>query len=547
MSSQFDAIIVGAGHNGMVAAHYLARAGLKVLILEMRHVTGGLVVTDELFPGFRGNVATNAAHSLAPQVVDDMKLYEHGLTMVPVEPSSATLFTGGRRIVNWSDREAFRREVAVFSARDYEAYVALLDEVSALAKLLNVSFFETPPGYDELIDRVRSSGREEFFSKVMFGSIGDLAREYFESEEMRSSIGLVSVVGAASGPSAAGTAYPLIHRALERGARIARDGLARGLSEETASTPWSKTVPVGGMGAIAEAMERSIRAAGVEIVTEAKVAQVLCRDGRARGVVLADGREFGASTVISNLHPAKTMLELVPDSELPPGYCDGIGGDITDGCMSKVYVALDGKPRFKAARNEAENDLLMKAGFRTAISLAEADQSAAQAAGGHWHARPVIYGVIPSAVDPTLTPPGKHILSLSVSGSPYRLKDGWDGRREAWTKHVLRELAEYIDNLDDVLLEASCRTPQDLEDEFGLFHGDITHGRLSSRRLFGWGAIAGRSDYTTPIAGLYLCGVGTWPSNYCSGIPGRNAAMKVISANANGREVRKQLGESPIQ
>jgi phytoene dehydrogenase-like protein len=439
----YDAIIVGAGHNGLSAAHTLAHAGLKILILEMRGVSGGVAFTEELFPGFFSNVATNAAH------------------------------------------------------------------------------------------RLKTKEQEQLFTKAAFGSSADLVCEYFTSPQMQSHLGLISVGGSIAGPFAPGSAYPLLHRALNRGSRGVRAN-AGGNSKTPGWASWNKYVPLGGIGAVTRAMERSVISRGVEIRHNAKVVQIRCDKGFVEGVVLESGEEIASHIVLSNFHPAATLLNLVPPSLLPAQFRDAVKVDVNDGCMSKVYLALDGLPRFACARDDAENAMFQVAGFRTAISLSEAQRAADGAAAGSWYEHPIMYGVISSAIDPSMAPPGKHVMSLSVSGSPFSLKGtDWKAQRDRWARHVIDELSRFIPNIKDLIIDYACRTPADLEAEFGLFRGEITHGRLTSERMFARGPIEGRRNYAAPIPGLYFCGVGTWPGNYCSAIPGRNAAIKVIGDMRN--------------
>lgn len=533
----YDVIIIGAGHNGLSAAHYLAQAGLKILILEMRSVSGGAALTDELFPGFFGNVATNSTHSFDPAIMEDMQLRKHGLAFKVAEPSTLTLFAGGRRIVGWRDRDALCNEIRPFSVSDGEAYFALMDDLNKLGEALDISFFEPPPTLNDAVARLRTKEQERLFTKAAFGSAADLVAEYFISPEMQASIGLIPIGGALAGPFDRGSAYPILHRALDRGSRTVRAGTGR-TPKMPGWAAWNKYVPLGGTGAITQAMERSVISSGVEIRHNAKVLEVRCDKGFAEGVVLENGEEIYSRVVVSNLHPAATLLNLVPSSSLPAKYRDEVGKDVTDGCMSKVYLALDGQPRFACARNDSENAMFQVAGFRTAINLPEAQRAADRAAAGCWYEHPIMYGVISSAVDPSMAPPGKHIMSLSVGGSPFSLTGtDWKAERDRWARHVIDELSEFIPNIKDLIIDYACRTPTDLETEFGLLRGEITHGKLTSERLFGGGPIGGRQNYTAPIPGLYFCGVGTWPGNYCSAIPGRNAAMKVIGDIEKGSPI----------
>jgi phytoene dehydrogenase-like protein len=451
-----------------------------------------------------------------------MKLDDHGLRYATVEPSSITLFRGGRRVVAWQDELQVREEIARIDRADVDGYGMLLADLGKLGETLNVSFFEEPPPFGEIASRLRSVDEQRLFAQVMFGSATDLVTQYLHSEEMRASVGSIPVIGTMLGPSDPGSAYFIAHRAIYRGAK--RDN-----STEATSAPWTKLVPRGGMGAIAQAMEHSVRAAGVTIRLGTPVGLITCEDGRTHGVVLADGEEFEAPVVVSNANPLTTLLGLTPRDALTADFRARLENVEMKGTMDKVYLALDGEPRFACARDEAENQAFLRAGFRTAPFLDEIDRGAERVRAGEWHEEPTIYGVLCSAVDPSFAPPGKHLLSLSIGGSPYALGgEGWSARRAEWIEHVVETLTEHIPNLPDIIIDTRARTLPDLEAEFGLLGGHSSHGDMTAERLFGWGPVPGHRDSRTPVQGLYLCSVGTWPANFCSGVPGHNAAKQVI-------------------
>jgi phytoene dehydrogenase-like protein len=527
-----DVLIVGGGHNGLVAAHYLARGGLEVTVLEQRSAVGGLCVTEEIFPGFRANLGSNTPHNLEPRISVDMELERHGLRFVSVEPSSFMMFRDGRKLVGYSDRNALRDEIAKFAREDVEGYFDTLTALGELGEALDVSFFEPPPAFSDIVGRLEGARQEAAFAKAVFGSVGDLVSEHLRSEEMRASLAMVAIPGTLMGPSSPGSAYGLLHRPLYRGSNLVRrQEVADRTDTEATVAPFSKATPLGGMGAITEAMASSVRASGVTIRTEARVATIKCdARGVATGVILDSGEELDARIVVSNVDPVKTMLDLAPADALSPDVRAAIRDVATEGCMSKINLALDGVPRFASAETDSENAMMLQAGFRCAASLDGMDRDAAAARDGEWFEEPMTYGLVPSATDPSMAPEGKHIMCLSVAGAPYELNDGdWETRRDDWTKHVVASLAEYIPNLPDLVIDHTCMTPKDLEREFGLRGANITHGDITAARLLSWAPIPGMETYCTPISGLYLCGVGSWPGNYVSGIPGMNAARKILA------------------
>jgi phytoene dehydrogenase-like protein len=552
-----DVIIIGGGHNGLVAASYLARSGLKVTVLEQRSVVGGLCVTEEIFPGFHANLGSNTPHNLEPRITADMQLHRHGLQFQTVEPSSFMMFRDGRKLVGWQDRGQVRDEIAKFSRSDGDGYFETLNALGELGEVLDVSFFEPPPAFGEMVGRLNGPRQEAAFAKAVFGSASELVSERLESEEMRASLAMVAIPGTLMGPSTPGSAYGLLHRPLYRGSNsVRRQRLADKADTEATVAPFSKATPIGGMGAITQAMERSVRAVGVEIRTEARVASIKCERGVVSGVVLTSGEELDAPIVLSNVDPAKTILDLAPADAIPAEVREAVREAAGDGCMSKLNLALDGAPRFACAESDSENEMLLRAGFRVAPSMEGMDRAAEAARGGTWYDEPMTYGLIPSATDPQMAPDGKHVMCLSVAGAPYELKDGdWDTRRDEWAKHVIRSLTEYIPNLPDLVIDYRCLTPKDLEREFGLRGANITHGDITPARLLSWQPIPGGENYVTPIEGLYLCSVGNWPGNYVSGIPGMNCARKVLadraaapSSNGAGAERPPSVGEaSPFE
>jgi phytoene dehydrogenase-like protein len=527
-ANKYDAIVVGAGHNGLVTASYLARAGLRVLVLERRDVVGGLCVTEEVFPGFRTNPASNSCHNLEPRVVADMELEKHGLRFAYPTPNSFMAFPDGRLFVGWHDKNRFAEQIETYQKGDAAAYAETIDELNELAETLDVSFFEAPPTLAELTRKLETPHQQDVFRKVMFGSATELLSERIKSPEIRATLGIVAVSANFTGPGIPGSAYMLFHRPLYRGSRAVRTG------PKFQTLGAGNRTPIGGMGEITQAMARSIVASGAAIRTNAGVSSIQCKGGRAYGVVLETGEVLDASIVISGLNPKSTLLHLVGESELPSEMRSQVQHSPMQGSVFKVNLALDALPQFRGATSAAENEMLSLCGFRTGPSLAAMDECYFEARRGRWSSEPMIWGLMPSTTDPSMAPAGKHVMSLSVFHAPYELAEGsWDVEKERCGKHIIDVLADYIPNLKDIILDYKFSSPKDLEAKFGLTEGNPAHGDMTPSKMFSMRPFPGCSAYRTPIAGLYLCSVGNWPANYVSGIPGHNAAKAVLSDLAN--------------
>ena len=518
------AVVIGAGHNGLVAAFYLARAGLNVTVLERRASVGGLCATDEIFPGIRGNLCANSAHNLEPKVLGDMALEHHGLRWSePLEPNSFIMFAGGRRIVSWPDETELAAEYDQFAEGEHARHMETLEEMADLGRALDVSFFGPPPSFAEMASRPLSRRQQDVFRRVMFGSAADVVGLRLKSEEARTSLGMLAAAGNFIGPATPGSAYQLMQRALYRGASVLRDR-----PKVKATADFNSRAALGGMGAITAAMANAVRAQGAVIRTGAAVTTILTQAGRANCVVLDTGEELTADVVVSAVNPKMTMLDMVEPASVPSEARDAYAALEMTGCMGKVYLELEALPVFNCSRSAAENDLLVRCGFRIGDTVDEMQRSYELARRGDWRGSPIIYGLVQTAFDPTLTTTGRHLMSLSVAYAPYDVNGGWDANRDAWGDHVLKVLRGYITNLDAILRSHRVMTTADLETEFGLLEGNALHGDVTVPHMFDWRPIPGYSDYTTPVEGLYLCSNGTWPANYVSGLPGHNAAHKIL-------------------
>lgn len=528
VKAAYDVIVVGAGHNGLVGAFYLARAGLDVLVVEQRETVGGLLATEEIVPGYRTNAVSNSCHNLEPRVLADMQLTSFGLRFAHPDPSSFMAFPDGRRFVATNSRAGLADELAGLNPGDVDGYFETLSVMSELAQKLDVSFFEGPPTLPELYSRLDDDDDRSLLGRLLFGSATDFLAERIESEEVRSLLGMVAISGNYLGPSTPGSAYMLFHRPLYRGS----SAVLRGERFHTLGT--SKIAPIGGMSEIGLSMAASAKAAGATILTSAPVAAILTDETGVTGVALEDGREIQATTVLSAANPKLTMTRLLEPSQLGAELAARVEAIKMDGTAFKLMLAIDGTPRFASARDDDENERLLACGFRTGTTIGGMDRGYHAALAGRWSEEPIIWGLVPSSIDPTLAPEGSHVMSLTVFHAPLELQgSSWDVERDRFARHIIDHLdAHYVPGLTDQLVGYRAKSPEDLQSEFGLLGAHVSHGDIAAGQMFDARPTYGLSDYRTPIRGLYLGSVGTWPGNYVSGVPGHNAARRILSDRA---------------
>ncbi|MFF0228381.1 phytoene desaturase family protein [Streptomyces sp. NPDC004629] len=526
MAKTYDVVIIGAGHSGLVAGWYLARAGWSVLMLERRDIVGGTCVTEEIFPGYRGSSVANSSHSLDPRIEHDMRLTRFGLRFRRPKLGSLTLFDGGRALAPWPDRGRRRAEIERFArgAKDVDGFFGVLEFFAAVARRMAVSFYDDPPTLAEVANRFTTPADRHAFDRVMFGPVADILEEYLDSPELQAFFAGTAVATNLIGPRTPGSAYLLLQRPLWE------ESMRSVGTVDDNELMMKNAAPVGGIGAVTQAMARSDQALGVEIRTGAHVERIICERGRAVGVALADGTELRARRVLSNADPKLTLTQMLTPSELgdePHALASNI---VMRGSSAKVHLALEGTPRFAAATSDEENELFCGSNFRVAPSIDVLQAAYNEATVGRWSRRPTVTAIMDSAHDPSLAPPGCHFVSVSVRGVPYHLTEGtWDDQKDALGQAVVDTLTEHIPNLPSILAGCHVYSPLDLEREFALPEGNGAHGDIVPGRVFDSRPMPGCSDYRTPVPGLYLCGVGSWPGNFMSGVTGYNAGRRMLA------------------
>ena len=524
-NSCYDAVVVGAGHNGLTAAAYLARAGLKTLVLERREIVGGCCVTEEIAPGCRASTTSYIASMLRPEVVRELRLGDFGLRTVPCDPGVQVTFPDGQVVPWWSDRNRAVCEFRKISEKDAQQFVRVDDQLKKLARYLQPFFMEPPPqidtgtlrGWSDLLRvamRFRNISNAEVAQLVAFltGSLGDFLDKKYETEKMKTMFLANNVYGKHGGPYQPGTAIGLLFHLLSGGEHELQGFYGH---------------VIGGMGAITQALAASGRKLGVEIRTSAPVARIVVQDGKARGVTLEDGTEIRAKLVLSNADPKRTFLGLTDPKELPADFVEAVRGIKMAGPCAKVNLVLAEEPRFTGTPANASPQ--QRSLFTLVPSLEFAERCYDIAKFGDFPEQLWVDCVVASNVDDSLAPAGKHIMTCFVQYVPYKLREGnWDEMREVLGDRVIRKIAEYAPNVFSAIVARQVLTPLDLERTYGLTEGNIFHGDLNLEQLFFMRPVPGWSQYRTPVRGLYLCGAGAHPGGGVTGAPGRNAAQQTL-------------------
>ena len=524
MSTTWDAIVIGGGHNGLTAAAYLGRAGLKTLVLERRAVLGGAAVTEEFHPGYRNSIASYTVSLLRPEVIAELELKRHGYEPVKIH-AHLSLLQDGRALLMTDDEVQNRAAVGRFSHRDYDNLQRFYAATDRIGEVIRAQWLKPPPALGGgILDLLKLlPGAREFrglsledrqlFMQFMTSPANEIAERWLESEPMRNITAGHCVSGNFASLDAPGSAIPYFHHALgefegERGAW----GHARG-----------------GMGAITQAMAASGRAHGVEYRTNAPVERIIIDAGRTCGVRIEGGEEFRARHLLANTDPKRTFLKFVGREHLPAGFADGIERLRMGHATLRMNLALSGPPEF-AALSGAEAEVARGGSITIFPTRGQIEANYRAARAGEIIDVPYLDIRIPSAIDDTLAPPGHHVMSVLAKYYPYRLADGqsWDDVGSSVAERILMTLERFMPNLRRLIVGRQVLTPLDLERVFGLTEGDIFHGRHDLDQIFGLRPHPQAAQFTTPIPGLYLCGSGAHPGGAVSGAPGRNAAMRVI-------------------
>jgi phytoene dehydrogenase-like protein len=523
VGTQSDVLVVGAGHNGLVTACYLARAGLKVQVLERMGYVGGAAVSRSLYPEFTYSNCSYVCSLLRPEIMRELELPRFGLQVIPYE-GGGTLMAGGGHLATYANHDAMRREIARHSRRDAEAYERFARDVMRQCKFIKPLLMRTPPDPTsfrprDLMELVylgrhfHKLGESRMVDTVRFFTMAaaDFLDEYFESEVVKAHLAGSSIIGTALGPRSPGTAYVLLHHYMgDIDDAVGAWGFARG-----------------GMGSVSGALKSSLLASGGSVRTGAPVERILVRGGRACGVALASGEEIRARTVVSNLDVKRTFLKAVDATELPPEFLRAVRDFKIRGSSGKLNVALDGLPRFPAFPADSP---CMRGDMHITETIDEVERAYDDWKAGRWSRKPYVDMLLPSLIDPTMAPTGKHYMSVFVQYAPYHLADGpWDaGKREAFGRTVIDAIAQHSPDLKDRILHAEVRSPWDIENEVGLTEGNIFQGELTMDQLLFNRPIPGYAQYRSPVRGLYLCGSSTHPGGGVMGAPGANAARAVL-------------------
>jgi phytoene dehydrogenase-like protein len=524
VTNVYDAVIAGGGHNGLVTAAYLAKAGRKVLVLEARELVGGCAVTEEIWPGYKVSTASYLSSLMQEKVVRELELERHGYRVDAKDPAFFSPFPDGRHLFMWQDRAKTLAEIAKFSNRDAETYPKYEEHLEKLAIVAESLLLTTPPEFPpqaigDFIEYLKLAGRLRGLSKkeivglvrIFTQSASDFLDEWFESEEVKVTLATDGVIGANGGPRSPGTAYILLHHCM--GGVNGHRGL------------WGFVR--GGMGAVSNAIAASAREHGAVIRTEAPVARITVRHGRVRGVVLESGEEIEANIVASNLDPRRTFLKLMDSADLPSEFLDGIRKFRSEGTSLKMNLALAGFPEFKAYPGAPGPQ--HGATMHICPSVEYIERAWDDAKYGRPSRSPLIEMTMPTMYDKSLAPEGRHIMGIFLQYAPYTLRDtDWDAEREPYSERILDVIEEYCPNIRSIVVDRQTLTPLDLERRFGITGGNIFHGEMSLDQMFVLRPLAGFARYRTPVRGLYLCGSGAHPGGGVMGAPGHNAAREIL-------------------
>ena len=521
--TKYDAIVIGAGHNGLTNAAFLAKAGLKVVLLERNEYIGGATVSRELYPGFKYSNCSYVCSLLRPEIYRSLNLARYGLQVVPYG-GSVTMCQNGDFFGSYTDCDVARREIARHNERDAIASVRFDRDIMRQCRAIRQFLMRTPPDPASFKPRdllewmhigkeFYKLGEEVIYDSIRFYtmSISEFLDEYFESDLIKAAYAGSGIIGSGLGVMSPGTAYVLLHHAMgEVDGNMGAWGFARG-----------------GMGAIAHAMADAFEDLGGEIRTESGVDQIIVKSGQVKGVALENGDEVYSDLVVSNLDPKRTFLQIMDEKDLDPSIVEKARNFKIRGSSGKLNIALDGAPEFPAL---GENNPLIKGDIHFMDSIERLERAYDDWKNGTWSKDPYVDMLIPTLTDPTMTPPGKHFMSVFVQYVPPKIhgRDWTDEDRDAFGQTVIDQIAQYSPNFKSLILHAEVRTPREIENEIGLTEGNIFQGELTMDQLMFNRPFPGYAQYRGPVRGLYMCGSGTHPGGGVMGAPGANAAREIL-------------------
>jgi phytoene dehydrogenase-like protein len=524
MAEQRDVVIIGGGHNGLVTAFYLAKAGYKPLVLERRPQPGGAAITEEFHPGFRGSILAHSAGPLRPDIVRDMRLEQHGLKMLTPEVAVTSFTPDGRALTLYHDARKSAEEIGKFSQKDASRYPDFQASLVKMGKVIGEALALAAPNIDnpsrgdlwgmlQTGRSIRKLGKRDLYRLLRWGpaAIADVVAEYFETELLRATIAARGIFGTFLGPWSAGSTLVMLIR-------------AAGDSHPAGSSHFAE----GGIGSVTQAMAAAATQAGAEIRSNTEVIEVRVKDGVATSVVLSTGEEITARAVISNADPKRTLLKLVDPTHLSPDFVMKLQHYRMPGTVAKVNLALSGLPKFTGL-NGSTDTAALSGRIHIGPEIDYLERAFDESKYGNFSKQPYLEVAIPSLTDPSLAPSGQHVMSIYMQYAPFKLKGtDWETQRKALGQTVVQTLTQYAPNLPELILTHQIITPQDLEDTYGLTGGHIFHGELSLDQFFTMRPLLDWARYRTPIQNLYLCGSATHPGAGLTGGSGANAAKEIL-------------------
>jgi len=525
MSADRDVVVIGGGHNGLITAFYLARAGLKPVVLEARSIVGGMAVTEELCPGFRCPTLAHAGGPIRAEIVRDMALEQHGLRMTQPSVRMTAISPGGEAIAIYDDPARTAQQLAARSQRDANSFTHFQVVLGRLGNVFRHLAASTPPeidspSKDDLLRgiatgrMVRRLGRQDMHRLLRWAPmpIADLMDEWFENPLLKATIAARAIFGCSAGPRSPSTANLLLLRCADDPNVVGPSAFA-----------------VGGAGALTQAMAKAVVAAGCTIRTNAEVAGIDVEDGRVKGVHLTNGEEIAARTVVSNADPVRTLLSLLDPVNLSPSFLQRVQQYRSKGVVAKLNLALDGLPTFGALEQSKVDGDAYSGRIHIGPSMNYIERAFDASKYGDFSPEPYLEVMLPTVTDPSLAPAGKHILSIYAQFAPYKLRTGtWDTRAAELAECIVSTLAKYAPDLPNHIIHQQVITPADIETTYGATGGHIFHGELTIDQSFTMRPLLGWARYRTPIPGLYMCGSGTHPGSGLTGASGANAAREIL-------------------